>query len=81
MSRRHSCRPGAPDTLRGLIWVGSGRWMLEMRVGPVSRESTRYHQQAVFEPRGLTGEAYWYGGVLRHRRTFQRIFDAVLARD
>ena len=41
----------------------------------------RYHQQAVFEPRGLTGEAYWYGGVLRHRRTFQRIFDAVLARD
>jgi hypothetical protein len=78
MAHRHA---GPGRVLRVTDAVGSGRWTLEMRVGPVSREGTRYHQRAVFEPRGLTGEAYWYGGVLRHWRTFRRIFDAVLARD
>ncbi len=57
----------------------TGRWTLEMRVGPMSRDGTRYHQRAVFEPRGLAGEVYWYFGVLRHRRIFRQVFESVLA--
>ncbi|MDO3702233.1 SDR family oxidoreductase [Micromonospora sp. C28SCA-DRY-2] len=53
-----------------------GRAWLEMRVLPGSDGHSRYHQRAVFLPRGLSGHAYWgsvapfhavvFGGMARN---------------
>ncbi|PWR09378.1 DUF2867 domain-containing protein [Micromonospora acroterricola] len=53
-----------------------GRAWLEMRVLPADGGGSRYHQRAVFLPRGLAGHAYWgsvapfhavvFGGMARN---------------
>ncbi|MER7335152.1 MULTISPECIES: SDR family oxidoreductase [unclassified Micromonospora] len=53
-----------------------GRAWLEMRVAPLDGDRSRYHQRAVFLPRGLAGHAYWgavapfhavvFGGMARN---------------
>jgi uncharacterized protein YbjT (DUF2867 family) len=53
-----------------------GRAWLEMRAEPVTADHSRYHQRAVFLPRGLAGHAYWaavtpfhavvFGGMARN---------------
>jgi len=53
-----------------------GRAWLEMRAEPLGADRSRYHQRAVFLPRGLAGHGYWaivapfhaliFGGMARN---------------
>jgi hypothetical protein len=41
-----------------------------MRAEPVTADHSRYHQRAVFLPRGLAGHAYWAAGTPFHAVVF-----------
>jgi uncharacterized protein YbjT (DUF2867 family) len=61
------------------LWArarGLGRAWLEMRVAPCDGGS-RYEQRAVFVPRGLSGQLYWYAGAPLHPAVFGGIAQAV----
>ncbi|WP_333772184.1 SDR family oxidoreductase [Streptomyces sp. IBSBF 3136] len=50
----HLLRLRAEMRLPGLAW-------LEMRAEPAGPGRSRYRQRALFHPRGLLGQAYWWG--------------------
>lgn len=47
-----------------------GRAWLELRVAPDGNSGSRYHQRAVFLPRGLAGHAYWAAVTPFHALVF-----------
>lgn len=56
-----------------------GRAWLELAVTPVGPRS-RVRATATFDPRGVTGLAYWYALYLVHRLTFALLLNGIAAR-
>jgi uncharacterized protein YbjT (DUF2867 family) len=67
--RVEAIKPGELLRLRAEMKLPGVAW-LELHVGTDDDGRTIYRQRAIFQPRGLTGEAYWRSSSLLHGLVF-----------
>ncbi|WP_338703141.1 SDR family oxidoreductase [Streptomyces sp. Q6] len=67
--RVEEIEPGRLLRLRAEMRLPGLAW-LELTVEPVGADRARYRQRALFHPRGLTGQAYWWSVAPFHAVVF-----------
>lgn len=68
--RVEDVEPGRLLRLRAEMRLPGLAW-LELSVEPTGADTSRYRQRAVFHPRGLAGQAYWWSVKPFHGPVFQ----------